>query len=797
MDSPWYFPILPSHKLDAGWQVIISIILSISLIEYILYISFFLYCLIRAFPSQPAGGRILVPIIAFIFIVFRIMSLPILVAHIPFPGVKDSKKLGFGLPTSVVQVSMWATGLGYLLVVVLQVCVVVAKEAVRVWKWIFGRDSVGGGGEGGNKGLLTVPLVVVVVPVFNELPQTLLGTIDSIMQSKHPKPRLHVILAFDDDSLSPLYIHTMRNVGYAPALDEKEDGYLINPENYPPTIDITYRDTNLTICRFPHGGKRQTQSRAFEVAETRHANKDRFAQPNLPTTTPPHRSSTLTRPQDYLFLFLDSDVTITPQTIPTFTQNFISTPHRTSLTGLILCHPTPSILSTLQETEYIHSQLLTRSLEDVSGGLTCLPGALTMMRCSTLREVAPLYFGHLRERGRVVDMDVFEYARFYLGEDRYLTHLVMCGGEGKGGRRRGRVGFEMGAVCETVAVEGWGSLVKQRRRWFLGTVANQVCLLITPRLWHHTPILLFTTLLQASLVSISLLQYIFLISLIMEESHAWVVLLGFLVPLCLNWFCMLLFAIRLRRWKVILYPLLWILGPVLQCVVTFYAVGTCRRRTWGGPRVRIGPGVAEGVRRRWSGGFGGQVVDEIVMMYSEDYNKEVYISTRHPTALNMVELAQNRPPSSASFNFSLPTASTSTSASPTSSTATTRTTTSPSHLSIPPPSLNARSTSTQLSPRTPKSPEADVDEWWDRANASTPVRTEMGIGDCLGRSVASGSGSGSGAGRDVSSKHRSSSAWSDLFKDLMGDFGRGGGVESVDEEGEEEIDEGDLGRKRV
>ena len=86
---------------------------------------------------------------------------------------------------------------------------------------------------------------------------------------------------------------------------------------------------------------------------------------------------------------------------------------------------------------------------------------------------------------------------------------------------------------------------------------------------------------------------------------------------------MLIFAVKLRRWKIISYPVLWVVGPVLQCVVTIYAVVTSRKRTWGGPRVRVGP-VGKSMSKRYSVGStkaNAVDLDDIITMYSEDYNK--------------------------------------------------------------------------------------------------------------------------------------------------------------------------------
>lgn len=75
------------------------------------------------------------------------------------------------------------------------------------------------------------------------------------------------------------------------------------------------------------------------------------------------------------------------------------------------------------------------------------------------------------------------------------------------------------------------------------------------------------------------------ISLVTSSNRIENLPIGFLaVSLGLNYLLMLYFGAKLRRYKAWLYPLMFILTPVLNWVYMVYGIFTAGQRTWGGPR---------------------------------------------------------------------------------------------------------------------------------------------------------------------------------------------------------------------
>ena len=198
------------------------------------------------------------------------------------------------------------------------------------------------------------------------------------MKSKYPKERMHLLLAFDDDKITPLYRAVMycltadpdNEITYEGLENERrlrKLGVSKNEEDFPLIGDLTYRGLQVTPCRFPHGGKRHAQMKAFEHLDSKW-------------------SSSVEKP---LLLFIDSDIELDMYAINYFVYdlNRHAGLHREALTGLITCKTagTYSLIKVLQDTEYIESQVLQRNTEDYLGSVSCLPGALTMVRFESLK----------------------------------------------------------------------------------------------------------------------------------------------------------------------------------------------------------------------------------------------------------------------------------------------------------------------------------------------------------------------------------------------------------------------------
>jgi chitin synthase len=252
-----------------------------------------------------------------------------------------------------------------------------------------------------------------------------------------------------------------------------------------------------------------------------------------------------------------------------------------AMTGIITSTTQKNTLITLlQDMEYIHGQLFERSVESGCGSVTCLPGALTMLRFSAFRKMAKYYFADKAEQCD----DLFDYGKCHLGEDRWLTHLFMIGA-----KERYQIQLCTGAFCKTEAVQTYRSLLKQRRRWFLGFITNEVCMLTDIRLWRRYPLLCIVRFMTNTIRTTALLFFIMVLSIITTSNKIQNLPVGFIaVSLGLNWLLMLYFGARLRRFKIWLYPVMFVINPFFNWVYMVYGIFTAGQRTWGGPRADAG-----------------------------------------------------------------------------------------------------------------------------------------------------------------------------------------------------------------
>jgi chitin synthase len=401
----------------------------------------------------------------------------------------------------------------------------------------------------------SAPKVVIVMPCYKEIPEILLRTCDSLVDCEYPPSCLHIFLSFDGDQEDELYLNTIEKLGVPLTLD-----------TYPKSIDVIYRSCRITVSRFPHGGKRHCQKRTFRLIDKIY-------------------TEYIKRNDNLFVLFIDSDCILDKTCIQNFMYEMELKPgskrNMLAQTGVITSTTEKnSLITLLQDMEYVHGQLFERSVESGCGAVTCLPGALTMLRFSAFRKMAKYYFADKAEQCD----DLFDYGKCHLGEDRWLTHLFMIGA-----KERYQIQMNTGAFCKTEAVQTYQSLLKQRRRWFLGFITNEVCMLTDIRLWKRYPILLIVRFMQNTIRTTALLFFILVISLITTSQKVANLPVGFIaISLGLNWLLMLYFGAKLGRYKIMLYPLMFIINPFFNWVYMVYGIFTAGQRTWGGPRADAG-----------------------------------------------------------------------------------------------------------------------------------------------------------------------------------------------------------------
>lgn len=401
----------------------------------------------------------------------------------------------------------------------------------------------------------SAPKVVIVMPCFKEELDVLVTAIDSVVECDYPPSCVHVFLSFDGDQEDELYLSTIEKLGVPLTL-----------ESYPKSIDVAYKDARITISRFPHGGKRNCQKATFKLIDKVY-------------------SEYLKRNDNLFILFIDSDCILDRHCLQNFLYDMEFSPgnkrNMLAMTGVITSTTRKhSIITLLQDMEYIHGQLFERTVESGCGSVTCLPGALTMLRFSAFRRMAKYYFADKAETCE----DLFDFAKDHLGEDRYLTHLFMIGA-----KKRYQIQMCTSAFCKTEAVQTYKSLVKQRRRWFLGFITNEACMLTDWRLWRRYPILVAYRFCQNTIRTTALLFFIMVLALLSTEKSINDLPVGFIaISLGLNWLLMVYFGAKLRRYKIWLYPLMFVLNPFFNWYYMVYGIFTAGQRTWGGPRADAG-----------------------------------------------------------------------------------------------------------------------------------------------------------------------------------------------------------------
>ncbi|CAK4031143.1 glycosyltransferase family 2 [Lecanosticta acicola] len=534
--------IAPWPVADIVYVAIIAPIMLAAFLEWILFLVAFQYCFVQVFRKadgeQKWSVRILCVLNIVWFTLLRCIFLPIMVVTLPLPS-----QVAQYFPQQVVDVLQWFAFYTFagLLIVPWLLCVyqLVTRNVGRGTLVKKALDEY------------SAPKVVIIMPCYNEEPDILIRTVESIVHCDYPAACLHIFLSFDGGEENELFLSTIGKLGVPVTL-----------EAYPKSIDIAYEDCRITVSRFPHGGKRKCQKHTFRLIDKVYAEY-------------------LRRNDDLFLLFIDSDCILDKNCIKNFMYDMELKPGSKhdvlAMTGVITSTTMKnSLITVLQDMEYIHGQLFERTVESACGAVTCLPGALTMLRFSAFGNMAKYYFAAKAETCE----DMFDYGKCHLGEDRWLTHLFMIGAQ-----KRYQIGMCTSAFCKTEAVQTWKSLLKQRRRWFLGYITNEVCMLTDARLWWRYPLLLIMRLMQNSIRTTALLFFIMVISIVSTSQKIKNLPVGFIaVSLGLNWVLMLYFGGILGRWKITLYPIMFVVNPFMNWLYMVHGIFTCGQRTWGGPR---------------------------------------------------------------------------------------------------------------------------------------------------------------------------------------------------------------------
>jgi chitin synthase len=381
--------------------------------------------------------------------------------------------------------------------------------------------------------------IFICMPIYNETPEDLYAAILSVINANYNKYKLHLYLSFD----------------HGP--EETPDAFEFimdkwNLEiNSNPCITIDLEGIRVSILRTKHAGKKSAQKSAFDQITL-----------DYPLSI---------REVSKIF-FIDSDIVLEENCINHFLFH-MKAYNKTCVTGMLTCSITNrfDFLSMYQDIEYISGQILSRNLENTLNSSLVLPGALSFLNYTSFSNISHIYFEDHDYK------DVIEYHRKYLGEDRNLTHNLIENGE--------NISFCQFATCRTVAPDTFYGLLKQRRRWYLGHISNDIYSMCSVYIWTKYPGLSLFNFLN-NIRNTSIYIYILYFILLFDNNTELLLwLLMIILPISLLWIFISCYAIRInRKMNIIFYPIILILQPIFSMIYMYYTIYTFNVSGWGGVR---------------------------------------------------------------------------------------------------------------------------------------------------------------------------------------------------------------------
>ena len=493
-------------------QIIVLVITGISVIDFIVFCGLFLTFVINVtINAKKWSIKIMSVIIILLFLVFKIMHIPVFLSTVQ---IND-----FQIPYTdiILGILTWSNIMLAVVPLFFGVYTGLIKAKPNVKNFNF--DDI----------------IFICMPIYNEKPEALWLAIQSIHKLQYNQQKLHLFLSFDDAGTPDAFLYLLFQWKLIHCINKS-------------IITIIDNDLTITIIRTPHGGKKSAQFSAFN------------------TINAFYNKSILENA--YIF-YIDSDIILDKFALGHFMFH-MKTYDKTALTGMITClaKGKQSFLTYYQDIEYISGQILTRNLENTFDSSTCLPGALTILKYTSFKNISDEYFKIVKYKND------FEYHQLYLGEDRLMTHMLMTNNE--------RIGYCQYATCKTEAPDTIKGLLKQRRRWFLGHISNDVWMMSSPNIWIKYPLLSAFNFLNNTR-NTSIYIYLLYFVLLMNNNVSLLSWLLFIIlPMVLLWIFISIHAIKInRKMNIVFYPFILLIQPILSMMYTYYTLYTFKQQGWG------------------------------------------------------------------------------------------------------------------------------------------------------------------------------------------------------------------------
>ncbi|WFD31395.1 chitin synthase [Malassezia sp. CBS 17886] len=334
-------------------------------------------------------------------------------------------------------------------------------------------------------------------------------------------------------------------------------------------------------------GKRDTQ-----LILMRFLNKTHFGLPMSPLELEMYhhiKNIIGVNPSFYEYLFqVDADTEVDPHALSRMVAAFVRDQKVIGLCGeTALANEQQSITTMLQVYEYYISHYLVKAFESLFGSITCLPGCFSMFRLRASDTQRPLFISNAvlddYAENRVDTLHTKNL--LYLGEDRYLTTLVLKHFPAH------KTVFVRDAKCLTIAPDSWRVLLSQRRRWINSTVHNLVELLRTQQLCGFCCFSMrFVVLIDllSTIVAPVTIGYLVYLVVIVAVDGGTIPVTSIILLAAIYGLQAIIFLLH-RRFDMIGWMVVYILGlPLWSLILPLYSFWHMDDFSWGNTRIVTG-----------------------------------------------------------------------------------------------------------------------------------------------------------------------------------------------------------------
>ncbi|WP_282597649.1 glycosyltransferase [Bacillus sp. REN3] len=361
--------------------------------------------------------------------------------------------------------------------------------------------------------------VSVVIPSYNEAPEAVLGTVESILKQDYP---VHEIFVIDDGSKDISAFKAVQRLNQN--LKAGKGAALFDLKKANPSFKMP----NLIVHRLPKNmGKRHAQIWAFE------------------------------RATGDIFITVDSDCTVFPNAVRELLKPF-NDEEVTATTGHVnIRNRADNVLTRLIDMRYDNAFRVERAAHSVTNNVLVCSGPLSAYR----REIVMKNLDHYGTQ-------TFLGQQVQLGDDRCLTNYAI---------REGKTLYQSTARCITDAPTSLRTLIKQQNRWNKSFFRES---LIALKIGMKKPNVFVWVMLEMFLwlaFGVSLIFAIYYTS----TTMGLIMLVYYLAYVVISAYARNVFYAYKRPFTFLLAPIYGILFLVLLCPMRFWALITLRSTSWG------------------------------------------------------------------------------------------------------------------------------------------------------------------------------------------------------------------------